>query len=110
MGSHGECQTDSLQTSEDSRPSRIRSRSPLDAGYRLSWNLGDRLRQLDTVTLTSQLTDTQSRRTLSVYDPDGDTYLVRLRTAVGRERYREVPKSEFDLDDLSRDGHWNLIT
>ncbi|GAA0245460.1 hypothetical protein GCM10009000_071580 [Halobacterium noricense] len=46
-----------------------------------------------------------------MYDPDGNTYLVRLRTAVGREKYREVSKAEFDpiLDALSQDGRWNFV-
>ncbi|GAA5056348.1 hypothetical protein ACFFQF_04725 [Haladaptatus pallidirubidus] len=77
----------------------------------MSWQLGDRIRRLDTVPLASKLADSRSNRTLSVYDPDGNTYLVRLRTAVGREKYREVSKAEFDpiLDALSQDGRWNFV-
>ncbi|WP_266075672.1 hypothetical protein [Haladaptatus caseinilyticus] len=110
MGSHGERQTDSLKTSENPQSSQRRSHPPMGGGCRISWNLGDHLRRLDTVTLTTELTDSRSRRTLSVYDPDGDTYLVRLQTPVGRERYREVPKSEFDLDELSRGSRWTQTT
>ncbi|SIQ84891.1 hypothetical protein SAMN05421858_0596 [Haladaptatus litoreus] len=112
MVSHGECQTESLKTGTDSQPSTGGTTPPVHRyGCRLSWQLGDRLRRLDTVTLASELADSRSKRTLSVYDPDGDTYLVRLRTAVGREKYREIPKTEFDpvLDTLSREGRWNFV-
>ncbi len=104
MRSHGECQADSVSES---------SYDPLSeaTGCRLSWHLGDHLRRLDTVTLTSKLADSRSKRTLSVFDPDGDTYLVRLKTAVGRERYREIPKAEFDpiLERLPQSGRWNRV-
>ncbi len=61
----------------------------------ISWQLGDHLANCDNVSRVTKTTDTGQRKT--VYDLTEETYLVRTRTPVGRERYREVPKRDLDF-------------
>ena len=65
-------------------------------GTPISWQLGDQLSNCDDVSRVTETTDAGRRKT--VYDLTEETYLVRTRTPVGRERYREVPKRDFADD------------
>jgi len=65
-------------------------------GTAISWHLGD---HLSNSTDVSRITErNRSGRTETVYDLTEETFLVRTRTPVGRERYREVPKRDLDLE------------
>ncbi|MFH5798271.1 hypothetical protein [Haladaptatus sp. CMAA 1911] len=65
-------------------------------GTPISWHLGDHLsNSADVSRVTERST---AGRTETVYDLTEETYLVQTRTPVGRERYREVPKRDLELD------------
>jgi hypothetical protein len=67
-------------------------------GTAISWQLGDHLSNSTDVLRVTERSTAGSTKT--IYDLTEETYLVRTRTPVGRERYREVPKRDLapDLD------------
>jgi len=78
---------------------------------RLSWALGDRLTSQEDVERIATLRDPPSGATVTVFDLAAETYLVRRRTPVGRERYYEVERTTFahELGRRSRYGRWHFV-
>jgi len=69
-------------------------RLPFDpaAATRLSWHLGEALASSATRTNTLHAADAPVRA--NVYDVDGPTSLVVVRTPAGRERHYELPSAD----------------
>lgn len=63
-------------------------------GTAISWYLGNRLSNRTDVSRVTEVEDADCTRT--IYDLTEETYLVRMRTPVGFERYREVAKRDID--------------
>jgi hypothetical protein len=91
MSLHGEREEAARESQADR--SSVDESTP---GHPVSWRLGDRLVSRDDVSLVGELHGS-GPGTRTVFDLTRETYLVRTRTPVGRERYREVPKDDCEV-------------
>lgn len=85
---------------------------PLDAdATRISWALGDRILSRDDPDPAFDCEQAGSAARVTAFEATDATYLVRVRTPVGRERYYEVPADSFDayVDTFSTASGWQVV-
>jgi hypothetical protein len=106
MASHDPRQTTARPSNGAARA--LSSAAPFEtaAATSLSWELGDRLTRQTEVSTVASFENPARNRSLTVFEATAHTYLVRVRTPVGREKFYGVARHDVDLGALDGADDW----